>query len=125
MKFNYSAIGRTKNGTPVLNTGAGSVFGTDDNSTDNSLDVIISEDGTTNVRIHRALLGSALMLNGTGVVTAGTLDANSGLAGTGGVHALDPDDPAAVVILTPPPSPKHWKISQPFEPPTVGRFSCF
>ena len=54
------------NGTPQLNTGAGSVFGTDDNSTDNSLDVIISEDGTTNVRIHRALLGSALMLDNTG-----------------------------------------------------------
>jgi flagellin len=75
-------------------------FGTNNNGADVSLNVIISEDGTTNVNIHRAKLGSALMLNAAGVVTPAALDTDAGLAGTGGVHALDPDDTTALVVIS-------------------------
>ena len=50
-------------GTPqIAADAAGHVFGTDDSESQNSLSVIISEDGTTNVNIHKSLLGSALMV---------------------------------------------------------------
>ena len=75
-------------------------FGTNNNGADVSLNVIISEDGTTNVNIHRAKLGSALMLNAAGVVTPAALDTDAGLAGTGGVHALDPDDTTVGVVIS-------------------------
>jgi flagellin len=44
-------------------TAANNVFGTDDAHAGVTMNVIISEDGTTNVSIGRALLGSALMVN--------------------------------------------------------------
>ena len=44
-------------------TAANNVFGTDDAHSGVTMNVVISEDGTTSVAIGRALLGSALMVN--------------------------------------------------------------
>jgi len=49
-------------------TAANNIFGTDDAHAGVTLNVIISEDGTTNVPVHRALLGSALMVNQAGTI---------------------------------------------------------
>ena len=45
-----------------------------------TLSVIISEDGTTNVNIHRSLLGGALMLDNTGATSAGGVMGAAGAA---------------------------------------------
>ena len=65
-----------------------------------TLSVIISEDGTTNVQIDRALLGSALIVGANGTGAAAALDTTSGLAGTAGVHALDSNDTTALVVIS-------------------------
>ena len=100
------------------------------------MDVIISEDGTTNNPIARSLLGSALMVNQDATVGGATAIAftDDGTAKVGLVR--DPIQRLQIIIqsltqmilgeeqlLPPLPSRKHWKISQPFVPPTVGRFS--
>jgi flagellin len=74
--------------TSTVATAANAVFGTNDNHADVSLDVIISEDGTTSANIHRSKLGSALMVgaDGTG---SGVLAAATGLAGNTGTLTLD------------------------------------
>ena len=52
--------------------GDGSIDNTERDDDDASLQVITSENGTTNVRIHRALLGSALMVSNNGSNALGT-----------------------------------------------------
>jgi flagellin len=85
-------------------TGAGNgTLGTNDNNAAVSFNVIISEDGTTNVNIHRAKLGSALMVNqgatagGPGTYAHFTDDGatKAGLVkdpATADALALDPND---------------------------------
>ena len=86
------------NGTPQLSADAdGHVFGTDDSETQNSLSVIISEDGTTNVNIHKALLGSALMMDVAGTAAGKLTAAGAAIAGLvkdpafADVRELDPN----------------------------------
>jgi len=50
---------------------------------DASLDVVISEDGTTNVKIYKALLGSALMVNHDGSTSSAAVPASADNAFTG------------------------------------------
>ena len=69
-------------GTPQLAAdAAGHAFGTDDSESQNSLSVIISEDGTTNVNIHKALLGSALMMSVNGTAGGKLTVAGAAIAG--------------------------------------------
>jgi len=86
------------NGTPQLSADAdGHVFGTDDSETQNSLSVIISEDGTTNVNIHKALLGSALMMDVAGTAGGKLTAGGAAIAGLvkdpafADVRELDPN----------------------------------
>ena len=84
-------------------------FPADSSSADNSLNVIISEDGTTNVNIHRALLGGALMVTQAGATSNGGemqpdgadiagLVRDSGFADT--LSILDPNDPGGGTAFT-------------------------
>jgi flagellin len=69
-KFNGVALfgDWTADGT-ARSTVANAAFPAQSSHADVTLDVIISEDGTTNVSIHRSLLGGALMIDITGAAT--------------------------------------------------------
>ena len=84
-------------------------FPADSSSADNSLNVIISEDGTTNVNIHRSLLGGALMVTQTGATQNGGEMEPDGANITGLVRdsafadtlsILDPNDPGGGTAFT-------------------------
>ena len=62
-----------KNDTNTATSNANNVLGTNDNAAEVSLNVAVSADGGTTVNIHRAKLGSALMVDH---------DATAGKAGT-------------------------------------------
>ena len=62
------------------------------------MNVIVSEDGTTNVNIHRSKLGSALMVGNNGTAAAAVLAAAGGLAGNTDTLELDPNGTAANVF---------------------------
>ena len=61
-----------------------------------TLSVIISEDGTTNVNIHRSLLGGALMLDNTGATSAGGVMGAAGAAIPGLIKDPATADPATL-----------------------------
>jgi flagellin len=66
-------------------------FATNRAAANATLSVIISEDGTTNVTIHKALLGSALMVNNDNTTTSAAIAAADATAATieavGGANA--------------------------------------
>ena len=84
-KFNGVALfgDWTADGT-ARSTVANAAFPAQSSHADVTLDVIISEDGTTNVGIHRSLLGGALMIGRTGAATDDQSD-GSGTTGAMGV----------------------------------------
>jgi flagellin len=74
-----------------------------------TLSVIISEDGTTNVPINRALLGGALQVNQTGAASNGSVMGTAGADITGLIRdsgfadtlsILDPNDPGGGTAFT-------------------------
>ena len=64
-------------GAAAARSAANNAFG---GATGQTLSVIISEDGTTNVLIERALLGGALMLDNTGATSVGGVMGAAGAA---------------------------------------------
>ena len=84
-KFNGVALfgDWTADGT-ARSTVGNAAFPAQSSHADVTLDVIISEDGTTNVGIHRSLLGGALMIGRTGAATDDQSD-GSGTTGAMGV----------------------------------------
>jgi flagellin len=87
-----------KDDTTTAATAANAIFGTNNSTADVSLNVIISEDGTTNVNIHRSKLGSALMVGNDGTAAAAILATAGGLAGNTDTLELDPNGTAANVF---------------------------
>ena len=84
-----------KNDTTSATSG---ILGTSDNGATVSLDVAISSDGATKINIHRAKLGSALMVGTDGTGAAAALAATTGLAGDGSdTLQIDPDGTGTVI----------------------------
>ena len=73
------------------------VLGTADNGATVSLDVAISSDGATKINIHRAKLGSALMVGTDGTSAATGLATTAGLAGNADTLQVDPDGAGTVI----------------------------
>jgi flagellin len=93
-------------GAAAARSAANNAFG---GATGQTLSVIISEDGTTNVPIDRALLGGALQVNQTGAASNGSVMGAAGADITGLIRdpafadtlsILDPNDPGGGTAFT-------------------------